>query len=97
LLQVSQCTHCREQLPPATRPNSTPSSSGDADIRRGLLYMLLAAVIGYFAGGYSPLKIPIAAVPAVTNYLSPLLFLSGLALAARGHYLQHKAMRRKSA
>jgi hypothetical protein len=95
-VQIGQCTYCREPLPPAARPNST-ASSGDTYMRRGLLYMLLAAAIGYFAGGYSPLKVPIAAVPAVSNYLSPLLFLSGFTLAVRGYYLHHKAVRRNSA
>ena len=47
--------------------------------------MLLAAVIYYFAGGYgAPLRIPIEIVPAVTNYLLPLLFLSGLGLTLYG-------------
>jgi hypothetical protein len=68
-----------------------PSSGGGAQIRRGLLYMLLAALIGYFAGGFSSLKLPIPVLPVVTKYLSPLLFLSGLGLAIYGYYLQHKS------
>jgi hypothetical protein len=97
LARITQCTYCREPLLPAPRPKSTPGAPGDTQIRRGLLYMLTAAVIGYFAGGYSILKVPIAVLPAVSNYLSPLLFLSGLGLAVHGYYLQHKAVRRNSA
>jgi len=63
---------------------------GSTQIRRGLLYMLLAGVIAYFAGGYSPLKIPIAVLPVVSAYLSPLLFLSGLGLAIYGYFRQHR-------
>jgi hypothetical protein len=91
---LKQCTHCREALPPAPRiQTEAPSvSTGGSQIRRGLLFMLLAAVIGYFAGGYSWLKLPIPViVPVVTKYLSPLLFLSGLGLAIHGYYLQHKS------
>ena len=53
--------------------------------------MLLAAVIGYFAGGYSAMKVPYAIWPALGIYLSPLLFLSGLGLSIHGYYLHHKA------
>jgi hypothetical protein len=94
---VTQCAYCREELPPAFRPKSAPDAGGDTQIRRGLLFMLVAAVIGYFAGGYSPLLRPVATLSMASNYLSPLLFLSGLALAVHGHYLQHKAMHRNSA
>ena len=55
-------------------------------IRRGLLYMLLAAVIYYLAGGYSPLSLPVSINSAVNAYLVPLLFLSGLALTLYGLY-----------
>lgn len=60
--------------------------------------MLLAGVIGYFAGGYSWMKPPIPVLlPVLTKYLTTLLFLSGLGLAAHGYYLQHKASLRRSA
>jgi hypothetical protein len=90
-VHLKQCAYCRETLP-STRCKRTesPTRSGGTQIRRGLLYMLLAAVIGYFAGGFSSLKLPISVLPVVTRYLSPLLFLSGLGLAIYGYYLQHK-------
>jgi hypothetical protein len=89
--QLAQCIYCREALPATPRVKNGSSKNGSAQIRRGLLFMLLAAVIGYFAGGYSSLEIPIPMWPALGTYLSPLLFLSGLGLAVHGYYLQHKA------
>ena len=89
---LSQCTFCREALPPIPQVRTASANNvGSAQIRRGLLYMLLAAVIGYFAGGYSPLRIPIAVLPALSAYLSPLLFFSGLGLAVYGYYRQRRA------
>lgn len=52
--------------------------------------MLLAAVIHYFAGGYSAMNLPFPISPAVTAYLSPLLFLSGLGLVGYGFYLHSR-------
>lgn len=89
---LKQCSQCRETLPPAPRIKTEDPPNGGAHIRRGLLFMLLAAVIGYFAGGYSSLRLPIPVlVPVLTKYLSPLLFLSGLGLMIHGYYLQHKS------
>lgn len=90
-VDLAQCVHCRETLPPAPRMPSDSGSGGGNKIRRGLLFMLLAAVIGYFANGYSSLKPPFVFLPILGTYLSPLLFLSGLGLAIHGYYLQHKA------
>jgi hypothetical protein len=58
--------------------------------------MLLAAVLGYFAGGYSAMTLPFPLDPILTTYLSPLLFLSGLGLSAHGYYLGHKSLQHKS-
>ena len=89
------CSHCRETLPELPRqlqskPRAVTSDSGDR-IRRGLLYMFLAAVIGYFASGSSPLTLPVSVPAAVTHYLVPLLFLSGLGLSLYGFYRRHMA------
>jgi hypothetical protein len=53
--------------------------------------MLLAAVIHFFAGGYSAMELPFPIQPVVTVYLAPLLFLSGLGLTLYGFYLHRKA------
>ena len=82
-----QCSHCRETLPEIHIVRATPVVER-GQIRRGLLYMLLAAVIHYFAGGYSAMDLPFPIVPAVAVYLSPLLFLGGLGLTLYGFYLR---------
>jgi len=66
------------QFSPLRRSSASKGSNGHDQIRRGLLYMLLGAVIHYFAGGYGapvfqiPLPAPI--MPLLTQYLTPLLF-----------------------
>ena len=88
---LMQCPFCREAVP-QVQLTRRRSSSGREQIRRGLLFMLLAAIVYYFAGGYgAPLRIPIEIVPAVTNYLLPLLFLGGLGLTLYGFFLRIKS------
>jgi hypothetical protein len=60
-------------------------------MRRGMLYMLMAAVIHYFAGGYSAMKLPVQITSLVTAYLSPLLFLGGFGLAIYGLYVRARS------
>lgn len=92
--KLTQCSFCRERLPEVRSPRPIAATAGGGDsIRRGLLFMLGAAVIGYFAGTSSPWISPVAIPPAVANYLSPLLFLSGLGLSFHGFYLRHWAHR----
>jgi len=87
---TTQCPACRESLGGSAQPSaaarSAPASSprkGGA-VRRGLLYMLMAAVIHYFAGGYSLLWVPVSINRIVTGVFSPLLFLGGLGLFIYG-------------
>jgi hypothetical protein len=88
---LNQCPFCREMVP-QVRLSRSSSVAWRQPIRRGLLYMLLAGVIYYFAAGYAkPLEIPIAIQPAVINYLAPLLFLGGLGLALFGLVLKAKS------
>jgi len=86
----TECPHCHAAIPQieVTKRRDTHS---DSEIRKGLLYVLLAAVIHYFAAGYSPLEVPFPIQPIVTVYLSPLLFLGGLGLALHGYFLNHKS------
>jgi hypothetical protein len=81
-----QCPHCHETLPEIRKARATPVAK-HGQIRQGLLYMLLAAVIHYFAAGYSALTVPYAISSVVATYLTPLLFLSGMALILYGLYL----------
>jgi hypothetical protein len=88
---LTQCPYCREAVP-QVHLSRRAVANGRLQIRRGLLCMLLAAVIYYFAGGYgAPLRIPVEIVPAVTNFLLPLLFLSGLGLSVYGLFLRVKS------
>ena len=88
---LNQCPFCREMVP-QVRLSRSSSDAGRGQIRRGLLYMLLAGVIYYFAAGYAkPLEIPLTIQPAVINYLAPLLFLGGLGLALYGLILKAKS------
>ena len=66
-------------------------TGGRRQIRRGLLYMLLAGVIQYFAAGYSSFTLPISVPPVVTTYLAPVVFVSGLGLGIYGFYLGPKS------
>lgn len=98
----SHCPFCREAVPPVPGSQTTFATSsavsennGHRKIRQGLLYMLLAGVVQYLAGGYggSFLKVPIHIQPMVTSYLTPLLFFGGLGLTIYGFYLHAKPMR----
>ncbi len=86
---VDRCPYCREAIqrgggaPPSAREISA-SYEGRANIRRGLLWTLLAAVLYYFTSGMSPLTLPFAVPEFVTLYLIPLLFLAGVAMAIYG-------------
>jgi hypothetical protein len=90
-VNLAQCPFCREMVP-QVRLASRSNPEAGKKIRRGLLYMLLAAVIHYFAAGYAaPLQLPVFVLPLVTNYLSPLVFLGGLGLTLYGVYLSFKS------
>lgn len=80
---LTQCPACRESLLEIRQPTQRVRER-DPRIRRGLLCMLMAAVIHYFAGGYSAMYLPAQINSVVTNYLTPLLFLSGLGLLVFG-------------
>lgn len=92
--QLTQCSHCRETLPEKRLPKTAEvSSAGAHRIRRGLLFMLIAAAVSYFARGLSPWAIPVPVPSLVTNLLLPLLFLSGLGLVLYGIYLRFRPSR----
>ena len=86
----TECPFCHAGLPEIQLTHRRDNHA-HTEIRKGLLYVLLAAVINYFAGGYSPMQVPLPIQPIVTMYLSPLLFLGGLGLTLHGLYQQRKA------
>ena len=90
--QLTQCSHCRETLPlqRVSRSSGSPAEGSDR-IRRGLLFMLMAAVVAYFASGASIWSLPVPVPSILANYLLPLLFLSGLGLSLYGVYARHRS------
>jgi hypothetical protein len=91
LAHLTRCPHCREDIPQVRLASRPPRTGGSEQIRRGLLYMLLAGVIQYFAGGYSSFTLPIPVPPVVTSYLAPVVFLSGFGLLIYGLYLRYRS------
>ncbi len=88
--RMNHCPYCREAVP-EVRLSERSGQDGRREIRRGLVYMLLGAVIHYFAGGYSALNLPYPIMPLVTTYLSPVVFLGGLGLFLYGIFLKIKS------
>jgi hypothetical protein len=90
LRTASQCPSCRETLPdadPRRGATARAASPKRSTVRRGLLYMLLAGVVQYFAGGYSGMHLPVAVSSVVSMYLAPLLFLSGFGMTVYGLFI----------
>ena len=88
--RLTQCPFCREAVP-QVQLSRRKGPDGRHQIRRGLLYMLLAGVIHYFAAGYgAPFRIPlpVPVLPLVTQVLTPLVFLGGLGLTLYGLFLR---------
>ena len=78
-----ECSNCHEFFPPLAEV-STPRFESRGEIRRGILYMLLAGVIQYFAAGYSKMTLPVSIPAIVPQVLTPLLFFGGLGFIAYG-------------
>jgi len=91
LAHLTRCPHCREDVPKVHLSSPRPRTGGRQQIRRALLYMLLAGVIQYFAGGYSGFTLPVTVSPIITTYLAPVVFLSALGLLIYGFYLRAKS------
>ena len=60
-------------------------------VREGLLCVLFAGIVHYFAGGYSSMSLPFPIQPIVTIYLSPLLLLSGIGLIVHSFLVRLKS------
>jgi hypothetical protein len=80
------CSNCRESLVAASHAPSHGGFSPEslAQIRRGVLYILLAAVLYYFFGGHSGIEMPVQISPIVNTYLVPFMFLCGAGLILLG-------------
>lgn len=65
-MRLNRCPYCREEVL-EVRLTARSGKDGRREVRRGLMYMLLGAVIHYFAGGYSAFKLPYPLNPLVTT------------------------------
>lgn len=84
------CPYCREPLPEIElHRGPAVTGNGGPEIRRGLLWMLMAAVFYYFAAGYSPLEFPVQFAKMLTDYVLPLLFLAGLGYMVLGFFRRY--------
>ena len=81
---LDRCPFCREAMPNVRVGAHGSSGDGNANIRRGLLWGLLAGVIYYFAGGHSGLKLPVEVPGFINLYLTPILFLGGTGMVLYG-------------
>lgn len=90
LVTLNRCPHCREEIPQVQLSHRT-RTGGRLQIRRGLLYMLLAGVIQYFASGASGFTVPVQIPAPVTAYLAPAVFICGLGLLIYGLVLRAKS------
>ncbi|MGH9743125.1 MAG: hypothetical protein ACRD51_12345 [Candidatus Acidiferrum sp.] len=84
---MNHCPYCREAVP-EVRLSKRTSKDGRREVRRGLMYTLLGAVIYYFSGGYSMMRLPYPLNPLVTTYLAPVVFLGGLGMCLYGVFLR---------
>ena len=84
--ESTQCPFCREPLTAKPVISGHKAEGAQRQIRRGLVYMLLAVVVRYLVGGYSPMQFPLTIIPEVTQFLIPFLFLCGIGLVLFGIY-----------
>jgi hypothetical protein len=84
IASLNRCPHCREAMPAVTVTRGRGSAESSGNIRRGLLWAVLAGVIYYFAGGHSGLKLPFDVPNFVNQFLTPLMFVAGAAMALYG-------------
>jgi len=90
LATLNRCPHCREEMPQVQLSHRV-RTGGRQQIRRGLLYMLLAGVIQYFASGASGWTVPVQIPQPVTIYLAPAVFISGLGMLIYGLVLRARS------
>jgi len=86
---AQSCYHCRENLPQHAAHARNPAA-GHYEIRRGALYMILAAVVHYALGRVVELNLPFEVPSFLTEYLTPFLILCGIGLFLYGWILKLK-------
>lgn len=81
------CPYCREAIPREQALKNSFGEQGRKYMRRGLLYTLMAGVVYYFAGGFSPMTLPVSVPAEVNLYFTPLIFALGLGHVLYGLFL----------
>jgi hypothetical protein len=91
--RMNRCPYCREEVTEVrlSSPLAPVGGNGRREIRRGLMYMLLGAVLYYFVGGYSGLSLPFTLSPWLITYLAPAVFLGGLGMCLYGFFLRMRS------
>jgi hypothetical protein len=82
--EARQCLKCRETQPEVRMDSPRPRSESSGHLRKGLLLILLASVVYYFAGGHSPLEVPDRIAAPMRAYVMPMLYLAGFATSLWG-------------
>lgn len=82
------CYHCRETLPQQTEGRIRNPAAGYSEIRRGVLYMVLAGVLHYVLQYLAAENLPFELPSLLTEYLTPFLFLGGAGLFLYGWILK---------
>ena len=89
--RLTRCPICREEIQDVKFVGRAYGPEAREKMRRGLLYILLAAITHYFAAGYSTFTLPVTIPTFVTLYLTPLLFLAGVGYELYGVVLYLKS------
>ncbi len=84
------CYHCRETLPQQSAGRARNPAAGYHEIRRGVLYMILAGVLHYAVGYLAEQNLPFEIPAAITGYLTLFLLLGGAGLFVYGWILKLK-------
>jgi hypothetical protein len=82
----TRCPQCREAIPEKIELHPVDAGLAWSQIRRGVLYMVLASVLMHFASPQRSLPLPVELhIPeAVTEYALPAFFLLGLGYTLLG-------------
>lgn len=85
---LASCTNCREDISARAPSKTRDPMAGRHQMRRGMMYTWLSAIILYFTGGYSSLVIPFEVPPLLNEYVLPFMILAGLGLFLYGVILR---------
>jgi hypothetical protein len=77
---LAQCPYCREAQTEVSVTAQPIKTGSRGYLRLGLLLILLAGVVQYFAGGYSPIELPPEITSAAVTYAVPVLGVGGAVL-----------------